>query len=79
MNNRLYLSQDVSFAFRQAYIAAGDHQSLKDTARLDPSQQSVVQENFRRITEAEGVIVRSVAIPPLSEGMPASEELKKQA
>lgn len=79
VNNRLYLSEDVSFAFRRAYMAAGDHESLKDVARHDPSQRTELSENFRRITGAEEIIVQSVAIPPLNEGVSVSDELKKQA
>lgn len=78
VNNRLYLSEDVSFSFRRAYMAAGDHENLKEAVRHDASLRSEVQENFKRITEAGEIIVRSVAIPPLNE-VPVSDELKKQA
>jgi hypothetical protein len=78
VTNRLYLSEDVSFAFRRAYIAAGDHESLKEASRHDTSVLPEVRENFKHITEAGDIIVRSVAIPPLNE-MPVSDELKKQA
>jgi hypothetical protein len=79
VNNRLYLSEEVSFAFRRAYMAASHHEALKEACRYDPTQSAEVRENFKRITEAENTIVRSVAIPPLNEGVSISEELKKQA
>ena len=79
VSNRLYLSDEVSFAFRRAYMAAGDHESLKEAARFDPAQRNEVSENFKRITEAEQIIVRSVAIPPLHQEVSVSDELKKQA
>lgn len=79
VNNRLYLSEDVSFSFRQAYMAANDHENLRAASRLDPAQSTEVRENFQRIKEAESTIVRSVAIPPLNDGVAVSDELKKQA
>ena len=60
-------------------MAAGDHEDLKNSARVDVSQQSEVRENFKRITEAEEVIVRSVAIPSLNQEVSISDELKKEA
>lgn len=78
VNNRLYLSEDVSFSFRSAYMAAGDHEGLKDASRHDKSVLQEVQANFKRITDAGDIIVRSVAIPPLNE-LPVADELKKQA
>lgn len=78
VNNRLYLSEDVSFSFRQAYMAAADHENLKEASRHDKALMREVRKNFARITDAGDIIVRSVAIPPLNE-VPVSDELKKQA
>ena len=79
VNNRLYLAEDVSLAFRQAYMAAHNHQDMKEASRHDRSEVKEVSKNFKIITDAESIIIRSVAIPPLNEGMSVSDELKKQA
>lgn len=78
VKNRLYLSEEVAFAFRRAYMAAGDHESLKEASRHDKSLLTEVRENFKHITEAGDIIVRSVAIPSLND-VPVADELKKQA
>ena len=79
VNNRLYLAEDVSLAFRQAYMAAHIHQDLKVASLHDQSAVKEVRENFKIITDAESIIIRSVAIPPLNEGISVSDELKKEA
>ena len=79
VNNRLYLSEDAAFAFRRAYMAASDHQGIKDSARHNPSERGAVEENFKRITEAEQVLLASAAIPHWSEDVTVAAELQKQA
>lgn len=79
VNNRLYLSEDAAFAFRRAYMSAGDHESLKSSALHDKNHVDAVRENFSRIVEAEGIILISAAIPSWTEGVPVSNELNKDA
>lgn len=79
VRHNLYLAPDAAFAFRQAFRAAGDHASIKEAARLSPEGRNDVEANFRRITEAGDVIVRSASLPSLESVRTVAEDLQKVA
>jgi len=81
VENNLYLSEDASDAFVNAYEAASNHPMFKDMMRQGDVKKSGEQlrENFRKITQAGDVIRKAVELPPLNASeLPESELPKDQ-
>jgi hypothetical protein len=61
--NCLYLEAEARNAFNMAYHSAHMHEGLKQ----DPSNLSLVTDNWTKIMAAGDIIVKSVDLPPIAE------------